>query len=141
MALTIETGAPLTGADSYATESEYSTYLADYGYTASGTPEVLLRRAFRFMQSLDWLLDHDYYYTVETPHKNGQCEIAYRLAQGADDAAEPSQAVKRKRIDVIDTEFFAGSSKSTSPAFLVSMPAAYGILKDYLSVGGYMGRS
>jgi len=59
MALTIETGAGVSGADSYITVTECDGFATSfYGAALSGTTadkEAALRRAFRFMDSLPWL--------------------------------------------------------------------------------------
>jgi len=57
MALTIETGAGVAGADSYAALADFVTYAANYGFTLPGTDaakEVLLRRAALQMNNLKW---------------------------------------------------------------------------------------
>ena len=132
MALIVELGAPTTDANTYATEAELDTYLSDRGYSISATKEPLLIRAFDFMAGLSWLADHDYAYTVKTAHKNAQCEIAYRMSLGLDPSAQPVADVKRTKVDVIETEFFNSSRRSTSQSILRQMPQAYALLKPLL---------
>lgn len=148
MALIIELGAPTENANSYVTVAEFDAYLALRGYTVSVDKEPLLVKAFDFMQTLDWLSDQSwrssgYYlvdprvrqaYTIYPAHKNGQCEIAYRMSLGVDPGAEPDQLVKREKVDVLETEYFGGNSKSTGLSLLLSMPIAYGILKPHLVI-------
>lgn len=57
MALTIETGAVISGADSFATLDEFVDYSANYGVTISDddvTNEALLRRAYLQMDGMAW---------------------------------------------------------------------------------------
>lgn len=57
MALIIEDGTIVTGADSFATAAELVTYAANYGITIPATTpeqEVLLRRAALQMSALSW---------------------------------------------------------------------------------------
>jgi len=155
MALVIELGAPTTGANTYVTVAEFDTYLTDRGYTVTADKEPLLIKTFDFMQTLDWLEDNSFYrnsfgwfdprikyaYTIYPAHKNGQCEIAYRMSLGVDPGAEPDQLVKREKVDVLETEYFGGNSKGSAISLLLSMPIAYGILKDHLVTSPYLQRA
>jgi hypothetical protein len=61
VALTIEDGTGVSGADSFITVGEFDAYGVDYfGASLSGTSaekEAALRRAFVYMSALDWLPD------------------------------------------------------------------------------------
>jgi hypothetical protein len=57
MALTIENGSIVAGADSFAAAAELVTYAANFGRTIPGTEaeqEALLRRAYLQMDALPW---------------------------------------------------------------------------------------
>ena len=57
MALVIEDGSGVAGADSYATRAEYITYVADYyGGTVADedASDVFLRAAFSWMKGQSW---------------------------------------------------------------------------------------
>lgn len=61
MALIIENGTGVTGADSFVTVAQFDSYGVDYfGATLAGTnteKEAALRRSFAYMRGLDWLPD------------------------------------------------------------------------------------
>jgi len=140
MTLIIETGAIVTGSNSYITEAEFSTYLTDRGYTVTATVEPLLIRSFDYMGGLNWILDHDYAYTVTAKMKRAQCEIAYRFSTGLDPFAQPEAGVKSEAVDVIRTEYFGSSAGRTGTAFLSYMPQAKAYLKDLIYPSDTVGR-
>jgi len=142
MALIIEDGTLVDGANSYITTAELTTYLTDRGYTDPTTPEPLCIRAFDYMAGLDWIADHSQSYDVLNAHKNAQSEIAYRFSLGLDPSAVPTPSVKRKKIDILETEFFSNPSRSTPYLFLKSIPQAHAYLKDLiLSSNRVLGRA
>ncbi len=141
MALIIELGAPTASANTYATEAQLDAYMLLRAYTIAADKEVLLVKAFDFMQTLNWIYDHKYSYTIEPEFISGQCEIAYRLSLGADAAIQQDAAVKRSKVDVIEVEFFGGTSKTTPNSFLRSMPQAHGILKPFLNPSNVLQRA
>lgn len=139
MALIVETGSIVTGADSYATLAEYQAYALAYGWTLSGveaTDEVNLRKAARYLdnayswdgekvqadQPLAWprymgsivdgfIVPSD---AIPARVKTAQMEMAHLIQNGADPYATISGgAVKRQKskVDVIEeeTEYFDGS--------------------------------
>lgn len=139
MALTVEDGSIVAGADSYVTLAEYQAYAALYGWTLAGTDaadEVNLRIARRYLdnayswkgakvqvdQPLAWprymgdyvdgfIVPSD---EIPDPIKNAQMEMAYLVQNGADPYATiTGGTVKRKKekVDVIEeeTEYFEGS--------------------------------
>lgn len=54
MALIIENGTGVAGADSYATSAEYIAFVQDYFGTTVAADDPALRRAFYYMQGLRW---------------------------------------------------------------------------------------
>lgn len=142
MSLTIETGAIVAGADSYVTAAEATTYHAARGNTAwTGTDAVkeaaLLKAAAyldghycqRFkgeqyqplLQSLQWprinvIVGNGYYFPTDTiPQriKDAQCELAL-IALSAELAPNVSAGIKREKVDVLETEYFAGAPAGTT---------------------------
>ncbi|KAF1711065.1 hypothetical protein CSC70_03820 [Pseudoxanthomonas kalamensis DSM 18571] len=130
MALTIEDGTGVTGADSYATAAELADRAAAYGWTIPATEseqEVLLRRAAEAMNGLDWkgsrkggasqsmawprtgvavdgeILADDY---IPAPILYGQMALAAEIH--ADDIDPPEArkgAVTKEKVDVLEVEY------------------------------------
>jgi hypothetical protein len=57
MALVIEDGTGVTGADSFVTVAEYEAYVLDYFGETVTANEPAMRRAFGYMRSLNWIDD------------------------------------------------------------------------------------
>lgn len=135
MALVIELGAPTAGANSYASEAELDAYLALRGYTVSAVSadkEILLVKAFDFMESLTWRVTHDYEFTIEDNMIPAQCEIAYRISEGLDPTTAPAQPVVSEQVDSISVTYATGQKQATSQSpygYLVTMPQAHRYLK------------
>lgn len=141
MSLTIETGAIIPGANSYVSAADATTYHAARGNTAwTGTDavkEAALLKAAQYLdghycnrfkggkyqpleQSLQWprvgvfidghLLDA---YTIPQRLKDAQCELAL-IALSADLAPSVSAGIKREKVDVLETEYFAGAPVGTT---------------------------
>lgn len=141
MPLTIETGEIIPGANSYVTAAECTTYHTARGNTAwTGTDavkEAALLKAAQYLdghycnrfkggkyqpleQSLQWprvgvfidghLLDA---YTIPQRMKDAQCELAL-IALSADLAPAVSAGIRREKVDVLETEYFAGAPAGTT---------------------------
>ena len=141
MALIVETGAIIAGADSYVAATDCDTYHAARGNTAwTGTDavkEYALRKAVAYLdghyrnrlkgvmvdpinQLLAWprydvvidgvILASD---TIPQKLKDAQCELAL-IALSADLAPSVSAGIKREKIDVLETEYFAGAPAGTT---------------------------
>ena len=54
MALVIEDGTSVAGADSFTTDAEYVAFVADYFGVTVVASDPALRRAFYYMQALQW---------------------------------------------------------------------------------------
>lgn len=127
MPLTIETGAGIVGADSYATAAELAAYAAAYGMTVpadANAQEVLLRRAASAMSAMPWrgmrtdalqplawprlsIVAHGEVVdsaTIPTAIKQGQMALAAEIH--ADDLSPATTgAVIRKKVDVLEVEY------------------------------------
>lgn len=141
MSLTIETGGIIPGANSYVSAADATTYHAARGNTAwTGTDavkEAALLKAAAYLdghycnrfkgskyqpleQTMQWprigvfidghLLDA---YTIPQRLKDAQCELAL-IALSADLAPSISAGIKREKLDVIETEYFAGAPAGTT---------------------------
>lgn len=141
MALIVETGAIIAGADSYVSVTDCDTYHADRGNTAwTGTDAVkehALRKAVAYLdghyrnrlkgimvdpikQNLAWprydvVIDGVTLARSPIPQRirYAQCELAL-IALSADLAPNVSAGVKREKVDVLETEYFAGAPAGTT---------------------------
>lgn len=141
MALIIETGAIITGADSYVSVADCDTYHAARGNAAwTGTDAVkesAIRKAVAYLdghyrnrlkgimvdpinQLLAWprydvVIDGVTIASDTIPQrlKDAQCELAL-IALSADLAPNVSAGIKREKVDVLETEYFAGAPAGTT---------------------------
>lgn len=150
MALVIETGAVVPGAESFATAAELVTYAANFGRTIpveEVAQEALLRRAALQMSAMpwkgglvselqalawprydvhreNWLVPSD---AIPAQIKAGQMALATEIH--ADDLAPPelkSGAVTREKVGPIDTEYAAVSTYTARPASTRQSYAQFG---------------
>lgn len=140
MALVIETGAIVAGAESFATAAELVTYAANFGRTIPATEadqESLLRRAYLQMIALPWkggavspdqtgpwprydvkrdkwLVASD---SIPAQIKAGQMALATEIH--ADDLVDPETkvgAIESEKVGPISTTFAKASKSVTKPA-------------------------
>jgi len=152
--LTVETGAIVAGAESYVSAADATTYHTNRGNaTWTGTDavkEAALLKAAAYLnghyckrfkgakylpleQSMQWprvdvLVDGYLIATTTIPQriKDAQCELAL-IALGADLAPNISAGIKREKVDVLETEYFAGA-----PAGTTVYTAVNNLLADYV---------
>lgn len=158
MALIVETGAIVTGAESYCTVAFANTYLANRGYTAwdalddTDAKEPALRKATDYMlamfkgrwqgeivdedQALDWprydVVVDGYkvdYTIVPTAVQRACAELAYR-ASTADLSPDLSQGVLSETVGQISVTYDKSSPQRTRYAAIDAM------LSPYLKAGG-----
>lgn len=141
MALIIETGAIIAGADSYVSVTDCDTYHTARGNSAwTGTDavkEYALRKAVAYLdghyrnrlkgymvdpisQNLAWprydvVIDGVTLASNIIPQrvKDAQCELAL-IALSSDLAPNVSAGIKREKVDVLETEYFAGAPAGTT---------------------------
>lgn len=141
MALTIEDGTIVAGAESYVSASDATTYHTARGNIAwTGTDavkEAALLKAAAYLdghyctrfkgiklspvdQSLQWpriFVSIDGYAlptdTIPQRLKDAQCELAL-IALSSDLAPNVSAGIKREKVDVLETEYFAGVPAGTT---------------------------
>ena len=142
MALVIEDGTGVAGAESYATAAELTTYATDRGITLTGDAEELLLRANDYLetlqfigykltkdQSLQWpradvTIDGFGYQSDELPSelKVAQMEVAIAADQEAGPFAVISRETKREKFDVFETEYAdSAASRPIAPALARSL--------------------
>lgn len=157
MALTVENGTIVDGADSYVTLAFYQAYGAARGWTLSGTDagdEINLRRGYDVLNrrwSFRGEQVDEYRQTGEFPRyivkdrfeyvtpadevpvkvKEAQCELAYLIQQGTDPLATitTSKTMERKKVGPIETEV------ETVPTGTPRLVAVEGLLRPYLKAG------
>ena len=135
MTLTVEDGSQVTGANTYVTDLEYTTYATAHGLTVGSdapTREIELlnamvfieshRRVFRGLkvskdQAVQWprtavWVDSFPINADEIPEdlKNAQIEAAVATRAIGLLKTTNNQNVKRQKVDVLELEFFSGGS-------------------------------
>ena len=141
MAIIKETGAIVTGANSYQDVDDIKDYFDDLGYSYSAYTdsdiEAAALRTMRYIESkrflgyrstqaqpLSWprsyvydksgyLLDDDY---IPKDLNSAVCEGTFKelATTNALQADSTGGGVKRKRVDVLETEWFEGADQSTT---------------------------
>ena len=151
MALVVENGSGLSGANSYASVSEADTYASDRGLTAwtgdTAAKEAALIRATDYLeatyreawlgyratqtQALSWPrtnVEVDLYpvpaNTVPTAVKSATIEMAIR-ALTENLLADQGQRVKREKVDVLEVEYADGSDATVRYPFVGRMLSPY----------------
>lgn len=143
MALTIEDGTGVTGADSFATTAELDTICTNYfAHAETGSnahKEAALRRSFLFMRSLNWSSDYVWPVmdgTIPTDIKNAQCIFAhYEMA--TEGGLAPTVVAGQQKVLVKAGEIgwqVTGASGVDAQRGVVMM--AMDLLADYLVASG-----
>ncbi len=155
MSLIVETGAGVENANTYANVETVSSYCTDMGYStwasaSTDDQESAILRAMSYIEAQNWkgvkksnnnplewprynVLDRNGYIVssevVPTNVVKALSEAAYResVSAGTMQAElEREGRVKKKKIDVIEVEYFEGASGETS------RPIIAGLLKGYI---------
>lgn len=157
MAIIVETGAIVPGANSYVTEAELNAYAAARGVTLTESAELLLIKAIDYLATLEdswqgsrvsatqplaWPRQGVSLYgfavasdTIPQSLKDGQCQLA--IEADTQDlmpnvAANATGSVIREKVDVIEVAYAEGAG-NTQPVFT----AANRILKPLMrNTGG-----
>jgi hypothetical protein len=154
MAIVVEDGSIVTGANSYVSESDLSSYASARGINLSGDPEELLIKAMDYIESLsyigikfsrdqelqwprvdvwidDYYLDSD---TIPQQLKNGLMITAIEIDSGNNPIStiSTSDQTKRKRVGDIEVEYKDGAS--SSPIIRSISSALYKLLDQIGSV-------
>lgn len=133
MAIIIEDGSNVAGANSYATEAQLATYATDRGVTVSGTASVLLIKAMdalenknfvgskaNFNQALQWPrlgVQIDGYSiasdVIPTDLVSAQIELALAIDGGTDPLANQGRETRREKIGELEIEYSSASRAIT----------------------------
>ena len=125
MTTIVETGALVSGANSYVSDAELTDYAGDRGLTLTGDAGVLLLQAMLYIEALSFkgqkktkdqplvwprygvYIDGFNVASDEIPAilKTLQCEVALSIDAGSDPLANVDRAVKREKVDVIEVEY------------------------------------
>ena len=155
MALVIEDGTIIAGAESYVDVTSADTYHSNRSNAAwaaatTANKEAALRKAAAYLdghyrnrwkgcrvqtliQPLEWpresvVVQGGYTFpsnSIPQRLKDAQCELALRALSG-DLATDAANNVRREKIDVIETEYFAGTTNQ------VVYTAVEQLISDYL---------
>lgn len=133
MAIIIEDGSNVTGANSYATEAQLATYATDRGVTVTGTAAVLLIKAMdaleaknfigskaNFDQALQWPrlgVQIDGYSiasdTIPDALVSAQIELALAIDGGTDPLANQTRQTTREKVGPIEIEYSSSARTTT----------------------------
>lgn len=119
-----------------ATEAEFTTFLATYGYTVAADAGPLLALSFVFLSTLPW---RDAAQESTPVITDAQCFVAYSMsAEGG--RFNPSAKVDnvfltKKKVETLEQQFEVNESLTGTDAMslLRSLPMAYGLLGEHLS--------
>jgi hypothetical protein len=150
MAIVVEDGSVVTGANSYVSEATLTTFAADRGITLTSDEDELLIKAMDYIenlyykglkktkdQPLQWprynvyvdgfWIDSD---TIPQQLKDGQMQCAIAIDQGNDPLQDISRDVKRERVGELEVEYSDSSVTSTINKKIINS------LKKLLAGGG-----
>lgn len=133
MAIIIEDGTVVSGANSYVTVAEITTYATNNGINLIGDPTQLVYRSMNYIESqnligdkysrdqpLQWprlniYIDGYYYDYNEIPQllKDAQCAVAIAIADGADPLGIIERETKREKVGDIEVEYKDSSSNAS----------------------------
>ena len=150
MALVIEDGSQVAGANSYVTSAEIEAYADLRGITLTNDPEVLAIKAMDYVESLryagskvaqtqplQWPRDGVYIdgfsvseSTIPNELKNGQMAVAIAIDSDADPLGNVEPAVKKEKVGSLEVEYQDGAGNES---IAKSINAA---LQKLLATGG-----
>lgn len=133
MAIVVEDGSIVTGANSYVSEAEVTAYATERGITLTATESVLIYKAMDYFESLDFIgeiYQEDQplqwprvqavidgyevdYNEIPNEVKQAQLSIAIAIDEGYGPLQNVDRQVSREKVDVIEVSYAAGSTAST----------------------------
>lgn len=154
MAIIVEDGSIVTGANSYTSEAELTAYAADRGVTLTAAESVLLIKAMDYLETLSYIgtkktaaqplqwprtgvtIDGYSFASDAIPSqlKAAQLALAVSIDAGADPLATIDRATKREKVDVLEVEYM---DNAASKAIISSVNAQLA----KLLAGGNIGNS
>lgn len=144
MALTIEDGTGVTGADSFATVAEYdAAHEAIYAHNEHGSTahkEAALRRAWYYMKSLDWKSDYLFPTlggTIPEDVKTAQSILAHYELDNVNGLAPMVVPAQQKVLNKVGEIGWKVTGQSGTNAQRAVVTMALDMLKPYINdLGG-----
>lgn len=133
----------IVGTNSYVTEAELQDYADDRGKTITATDlSTILTEAMDYLRQQRWkgvktdeaqalAFPRDPDTVVPDDIKQAQMVLAMQYDAGNDPLANVGRAVKRKKIDVIETEYMDNAANT------VTFTQVNNLLKPYLATSGF----
>ena len=160
MALVIEDGSGVAGANSYITLVNAQAYIDLRGYTTTLTEGMLLRAVdalagvrFRGLKysvdnPLPWprggVYDNEGFYisegTIPQQMIDAQVWAAYYIVEGSDPSAVSTPAIVSEIVDVIEVEYAVSTGETTAVSIL-SLPNVRDALRSITRSAGSIGRA
>lgn len=157
MAIIVEDGTVVAGANSYVSQADLSAYAAARGVTLVSGTETLLIQAMDYIESLNfigvkWTRDqpllwprvdvflNDYWQDVDDlPQQllNGQMAVALAIDAGNGPLADVPRATKREKVGEIEVEY---SDAAASSVIVKTINAQLGKLLASGSTGAFVVR-
>lgn len=154
VAIVVEDGSIVSGANSYVSESDLTTFAANRGITLTADEDELLIKAMDYIESLDFqgikvrrdqglqwprayvTIDGYYFAPTAIPQelKNGLCQVAIAIDQDMNPLDPLIQTVKREKVDVIEVEYMDGSTSQAIARTITS--SLYKLLNSGGGIGG-----
>lgn len=132
--IVVETGARVSGANSYVSEATLTTYATDRGVTISGDTAELLIQAMDYIESLEFIglrytEDQElewprsgakkkriyYYDTDEIPQelKDGLCEVALAIDADNSPLSDLERRTEREKVGDLEVTYGSGALSAT----------------------------
>lgn len=141
MALIVEDGSIVTGANTYVSEAQFTAWLTERGIAAPADPAAILLRAMDYLETLPFV---GYKRTREQPlqwprfgvlidcfaHEENEIPPDLQLAQmftaaaisdGVDPMGIVEPGIKRERVGAVEVEYMDGAGQSTARSISFSM--------------------
>lgn len=154
MAIVVEDGSIVSGANSYVSEADLTAFATARGITLVADEDELLIKAMDYIESLDFqgikvsrdqslqwprayvTIDQYNFPSNAIPNelKNGLCQVAIAIDQDMNPLAPLEQTVKREKVDVIEVEYMDGSTSQAIARTITS--SLYKLLNSGGGVGG-----
>lgn len=143
MALTIEDGTGVPGADSFATVAEYdATHTALFAHDEHGSTaqkEAALRRAWYYLKSLDWKTDYSFPTlggTIPADVKTAQVVLAHQELDNVNSLAPSVVPAQQKVLVKVGEIGWKATGQTGTDAQRAVVTMAMDLLKPYINTNG-----
>ncbi len=141
MTLIVETGAIVTGANSYISIANFQAYAAERGITIVGDEEELLVQAMDYLETLVYkglritrdqpllmprsgIVYDGYevlYNTIHLKIVDAQCEVALAIDAGNGPLADIARSTKREKVGPLEVEYMDSASSVVTNRKIMSL--------------------